>query len=47
LLWARGGSSHREGWRARILEERDLQRLERWLARAVHAASVVDVLAES
>ncbi len=33
--------------RARILEERDLQRLERWLARAVHGASVVDVLADS
>jgi hypothetical protein len=46
LLAARGIALD-EGYRARILEERDLQRLERWLARAVHAASLADVLAGS
>lgn len=32
--------------RARILEEQDLQRLERWFARAVRGASIADVLAD-
>jgi Uma2 family endonuclease len=45
LLAARGIALD-EVYRARILEERDLQRLERWLARAVHAASLADVLAD-
>lgn len=46
LLAARGIALD-EPDRARILEERDLQRLERWLARAVHGASLADVLADS
>jgi hypothetical protein len=29
--------------RARILEEQELQRLQRWFARAVHGASIADV----
>jgi len=33
--------------RARIVEEQDLRRLERWHARAAHAASIADVLADS
>jgi flagellar biosynthesis/type III secretory pathway protein FliH len=33
--------------RARILEERDLRRLELWFARAVHRASLAEVLADS
>ena len=32
--------------RAHILEEQDLQRLERWFARAVRGASIADVLAD-
>lgn len=46
LLVARGIPLD-EADRARILGERDLPRLERWLARAVHAASIADVLADS
>jgi len=45
LLAARGTSLEAAD-RARILEERDVQRLERWFARAVHGASVADVLAD-
>lgn len=45
LLAARGIALDEAG-RARIVEERDLQRLERWLARAVHATSLADVLAD-
>jgi Uma2 family endonuclease len=46
LLAARG-MAFDEADRARILAERDLQRLERWLARAVHATSLADVLADA
>ena len=46
LLAARGIALD-EADRARILAERDLQRLERWLARAVHATSIADALADS
>jgi hypothetical protein len=45
LLDARGiplGSTDR----ARILDERDLRRLERWFARAVRCASIADVFAD-
>jgi Uma2 family endonuclease len=45
LLAARGTSLEAAD-RARILEERDVQRLERWFARAVHGASIADVLAD-
>jgi Uma2 family endonuclease len=33
--------------RARIMEQRDLQQLEQWFARAVHCASIAEVLADS
>jgi Uma2 family endonuclease len=33
--------------RARILDERDLQRLERWFARAAQCASIADMFADS
>jgi hypothetical protein len=46
LLAARGIPLD-EADRARILGARDLRRLEHWLARAVHAASIADVLADS
>jgi hypothetical protein len=46
LLAARGIALD-EAERAGILAERDLQRLERWLARAVHGTSIADVLADS
>jgi Uma2 family endonuclease len=46
-LLATRGIALDEADRARILEERDLQRLERWLARSVHAASAADALADS
>jgi Uma2 family endonuclease len=46
LIAARGFSLDAAG-RARILEEGDLKRLERWFARAVHGASIADVLTDS
>jgi Uma2 family endonuclease len=45
LLAARGMSLEAAD-RARILDERDVQRLERWFARAVHGASIADLLAD-
>jgi Uma2 family endonuclease len=45
LLAARGLALD-EADRARILETRDLQRLERWLDRALHGERIADVLAD-